>query len=180
MELGLLLLRVVVGGLLIGHGTQKLYGWFGGYGLEGVGGWFHSIGFRPGKQMAVLAGLGEAGGGLLLLLGLLTPLASLAIVGTLLVAASTHLPKVWSTENGAEFPFVLATVGAVFAFTGPGEYSLDNLLGLDLTSAGTGLLVVALGLISAVAVAGSARRRIASDAPAYPDEASTTAASERV
>jgi putative oxidoreductase len=176
MALGLLLLRLVIGALLVGHGTQKLFGWFGGHGLDGVGGWFHSIGFRPGRSMAVMAGLGEAGGGLLLALGLLTPLAALALVGTLLVAASVHLPKLWATEGGGEYPVVLAVVGATFAFTGPGRYSLDNALGIHLDGVGYGVLVIALGVLSAVAVAGMARRNVASDAPVYPEE--TTAASE--
>lgn len=171
MEIGLLLLRVVVGALLIGHGTQKLFGWFGGYGLDGVGGWFHSLGFRPGKPMAVLAGLGEAGGGLLLVLGLLTPLGAAAVVGTLLVAASTHLPKVWNGDGGAEFPFVLATVGATLAFTGPGDWSLDNALGLDPTGTGYGVAAVLAGVLGALVVVGLARRRLGSDAPAYPSEA---------
>src|SRR5207253_2809226 len=100
MDFGLLILRVVVGALLVGHGTQKLFGWFGGYGLEGTGGFFHSLGFRPGRAMAAVAGLSEAGGGLLLALGLLTPLAGAAIVGTLLVAASVHVEKgLWGTNR---------------------------------------------------------------------------------
>lgn len=170
MEIGLLLLRVVVGALLVGHGTQKLFGWFGGYGVAGVAGWFHSIGFRPSRPMAVVAGLGEAVGGLLLLLGLLTPLGAAAVVGTLLVAASTHLPKVWATDGGLELPLVLAVVGAPLAFTGPGRYSLDDALGLDWSGNGWGALALVAGGLGAVVVAGSARRNLASDAAVYPSE----------
>ncbi len=73
MDTGLLLVRLIFGALLIGHGTQKLFGWFGGHGLEGTGGFFHTLGFRPGKQMAAMAGASEALGGLLLALGLRRP-----------------------------------------------------------------------------------------------------------
>ena len=163
MEIGLLLLRVVVGALLIGHGTQKLFGWFGGYGLDGVAGWFSSIGFRPAKPMAVVAGLGEAGGGLLLLLGLLNPLAAAAVIGTLLVAASTHLPKVWATDGGLELPLVFAVVAATLGFTGPGRYSLDNALGLDLAGAGWGTAALVAGVLGAVVVAGRARATVRSE-----------------
>ena len=175
MSTGLLLLRVVVGALLIGHGTQKLFAWFGGYGIEGVGGWFHSLGFRPGKQMAVVAGLSESIGGARLLLGLLTPLAAAAIVGTLVVAASTHLPKVWNTDGGLELPLTMATVGAALGFTGPGRFSLDHVIGFHGYGFGWGLAATAAGLIGALVVIGSARRRLAADAPVpepYPAEPS--------
>ena len=173
MGTGLLLLRIVVGLLLIGHGTQKLFGWYGGYGVAGVGGWFHSLGFRPGKPMAVVAGLGEAGGGLLLLLGFLTPLAGAAIVGTLLVAASTHLPKVWATEGGLELPLTFAAVGAMYAFTGPGRFSLDNAFGLDLNGPSWGWAATIAGVLGAFAVVGLAKANLRKDTPAvdaYPTE----------
>src|SRR3954454_7675468 len=81
MDTGLLLIRIVVGLLLVGHGTQKLFGWFGGHGLEGTGGFFEKLGYRPGKVWAAVAGMSETGGGLLLALGLFTPLASAMIIG---------------------------------------------------------------------------------------------------
>ena len=168
MDTGLLLLRGVVGLLLVAHGTQKLFGWFGGHGLDGVAGWFHSLGFRPGRPMAVLAGLGEVVGGLLLVLGLLTPLGAAVVVGTLLVAASTHLPKLWATDGGGELALLYALAGAVLGFTGPGAFSLDELLGIAGGSAGLGLLAVVLGTLGAVAVAGTARRNLAREAEAYP------------
>ena len=182
MSTGLLLLRVVVGLLLIGHGTQKLFGWFGGYGLAGVGGWFHSLGFRPGKPMAVVAGLGEAGGGTLLLLGLLTPLATAAITGTLLVAASTHLPKVWNTDGGLELPLVLATVGAMFGFTGPGRYSLDAALDLNTSGLRWGLLAAGAALLGALAVIALAHRTLAREpqAEAYPAEPAPTTVDQQL
>jgi putative oxidoreductase len=166
VEIGLLLLRVVVGALLVGHGTQKLFGWFGGYGLDGVAGWFGSIGFRPARPMAVIAGLGEAVGGLLLLLGLLSPLAAAVVIGTLLVAASTHLPKVWATDGGLELPLVFATVAATLGFTGPGRYSLDNAFGLDLAGAGWGTAALLAGALGAAVVAGRARATVRREAVA--------------
>ena len=102
MELGLLVIRVVVGLLFVGHGTQKLFGWFGGHGLAGTGGFFDSLGMRPGKQHAFLAGFAEAGGGLLLALGLLTPLASAALIAVMVVAILTVHAKngIWNSQPG--------------------------------------------------------------------------------
>ena len=87
MDAGLLILRVVVGVALVGHGTQKLFGWFGGAGPRGTGAFFEMLGYRPGELFAVVAGASEAGGGVLLGVGLLTPLAGAAVVGVMLVAA---------------------------------------------------------------------------------------------
>ena len=88
MDAGLLILWVVVGVALIGHGTQKLFGWFGGHGRRGTGAFFELLGYRPGALFAVIAGLSEAGGGALLAVGFLTPLAGAAVVGVMLNAAS--------------------------------------------------------------------------------------------
>jgi putative oxidoreductase len=153
MTTGLLILRIVIGLLLVGHGTQKLFGWFGGPGLAGIAGWFESLGFRPSKQMAIVAGLGETVGGLLLVLGLLTPLASAIIIGTLVVAASTHLAGgLWAGNGGFELPLVYLTVAAGLAFTGAGAASLDNAFGLDLTSAWYGVAAVVVGVLAALVV----------------------------
>jgi len=159
MDTGLLIVRIVFGVLLIGHGTQKLFGWFGGYGLEGTGGFFHSLGFRPGRAMAAVAGLSEAGGGLLLALGLLTPLAGAAIVGTLLVAASVHVEKgLWGTNGGYELALVYGVLAAAVAVSGPGSASLDRAFGLeDSWSVGLGLVAIAAGLLSGTAVIARAR-----------------------
>ncbi len=131
MDLALLVLRIVVGALFIGHGTQKLFGWFGGHGLDGTGGYFASLGFRPGRLSALLAGIGEAGGGLLVLLGLLTPLGAVGIIGVMTTASiAVHLPHgVWNSNGGYELPLVLIAVALLLA-TIPGELSLDAALGL--------------------------------------------------
>src|SRR3954463_16275461 len=99
MPEGLLVIRLVIGGLLFAHGTQKLFGWYGGYGLDGTGGFFGCGRHRPGRQMAAVAGLSEAGGGVLLLLGLLTPLGSAMVIGTMIVASvSVHASNgLWAT-----------------------------------------------------------------------------------
>jgi putative oxidoreductase len=166
MDGALLILRVVFGALLIGHGTQKLFGWFGGHGLEGTGGFFHSLGFRPGKQMALVAGASEAGGGLLLAVGLLSPLAGAAITGTMLVAASVHADKgLWGVNGGYELPLLYAIAGAVIAVGGPGEASLDHLIGLDDTwTTALGTIAIAIGLLSGATVIARARRTLAHEA----------------
>jgi putative oxidoreductase len=148
MDTGVLLLRIVVGLLLAGHGSQKLFGWFGGHGLEGTGGFFHSLGYKPGKRFAALAGLSEFGGGLLLALGLFTPLAAAAIIGTMFNAVtSVHMKNgPWLTNNGWEYNLVIATSAAAVAFTGPGAVSLDNALGWNFAGNGWGIAALALGL----------------------------------
>src|SRR4051794_38562507 len=86
MPEGLFIIRLALGAFLFAHGTQKLFGWYGGYGLDGTGGFFESVGHKPGRQMAMVAGLSEAVGAALLVLGLFTPLACAMIIGTMIVA----------------------------------------------------------------------------------------------
>lgn len=166
MNTGLLVLRLVIGLLLVGHGTQKLFGFFGGPGLAGAGGFFHSLGFRPGKPMAMVAGVSEAGAGLLLVLGLFTPLASAAIIGTLVVAGSVHWAKgVWGQNGGYESSLLYIAAAAALAFTGPGAYSLDNVVGLDgFAGIGWGVTAVAVGALSGLVVVARGRRALAADA----------------
>jgi putative oxidoreductase len=128
-DLGLLVLRVGIGGTLFAHGAQKLFGWFGGGGIARTGAAFDKMGFVPGKVNAIAAGLGEAGGGALLALGLATPAAGAAVAGTMAVASSTHAAKGFFTQNGGlEFPAVLGVAAAALALTGPGDLSVDQLL----------------------------------------------------
>lgn len=130
LALGLLIVRVVVGLLFVGHGAQKLFGWFGGYGPKGTGGWMDSIGIKPGVLMAVLAGLMELIGGALFAVGLLTPLAAVLITLTMLGAIiKVHVQNgIWATANGYEYPLVLVAVVIGIALTGAGSYSLDAVL----------------------------------------------------
>ena len=166
MNTGLLILRLVLGLLLVGHGSQKLYGLFGGPGLAGAGGFFHSLGFRPGRPMAIVAGTSEVGAGALLAFGLLTPLASAAVIGTLVVAGSVHWAAgLWGQNSGYELPLFYATAAAALAFTGPGAYSLDNVLGLDgFAGVGWGVAALAVGGLSGLAVVARGRRALAADA----------------
>lgn len=129
-DFGLLLVRVVIGALMLGHGAQKLFGWFGGYGIKGTGGWFESIGMRPGAFVAFLAGFTEVLSGVLLAAGLLTPVGGILLALTMLIAlVKVHGPNgLWITNNGYEYNLVLLVVGVAFAFVGAGEYSLDAVL----------------------------------------------------
>ena len=130
INLGLLIIRLVVGILFIGHGAQKLFGWFGGYGLKGTGGWFDSIGMKPGITMALLAGLTELVGGILFALGLLTPLAGIIIAGTMVMAIlKVHGPNgLWATANGYEYNLTLLAIAIGIALIGPGQYAVDAFL----------------------------------------------------
>jgi putative oxidoreductase len=156
LDIGLLILRVVVGALFIGHGTQKLFGWFGGHGLSGTAGFLESLGMRPGRLWAVVNGLVEAGGGLLLALGLLTPLAAAALVGVMTMASLlVHVPRgLWNAAGGYELPLVFATAATALAFTGPGRWSIDRALGLDLAGIAYGVGAAAVGVAVAVALFG--------------------------
>jgi putative oxidoreductase len=131
LDFGLLVLRLVVGLTLMGHGAQKLFGWFGGPGLAGFSGGTRRMGLRPPLFWAVLAGLGEFGGGLLLALGLLAPLGALGIMGAMFVAiVKVHWPKgFWNGKGGIEFPMTLWTAAFALGLAGPGSFSLDHLLG---------------------------------------------------
>ena len=133
MDLGLLLARVVLGSLMAAHGAQKLFGWFGGYGIAGTGGFFESLGFRPGKLFAAAAGSTELIGGGLLAFGLLGPLGPAMILAVMVVAMATvHWQHgLFAQNNGIELPLLYAVAGAVLALTGFGAFSLDALLGLS-------------------------------------------------
>ena len=130
MSYGLLLLRVFVGVAFFGHGTQKLFGWWGGYGPQGTGGFFASQGYRWGVPMAVLAGLAEAGGGALLALGLVTPLACAAIAVVMLNAIFVVTLK-RSFMAGSELELAYLVTVIALAATGPGRFSIDRAIGLD-------------------------------------------------
>jgi putative oxidoreductase len=130
LDLGLFIIRLVIGLAFVGHGAQKLFGWFGGHGLKGTGGWFDSIGMKPGVTMALLAGFSELVGGALFALGLFTPLAGVLIAATMVIAiVKVHGANgFWSTQNGYEYNLVLLAVAIGVAMIGPGQYALDTLI----------------------------------------------------
>lgn len=125
-----LALRIAAGIIFMAHGAQKLFGWFGGYGLEGTGQWMASIGLEPGYFMALMAGSAEFFGGLFLLLGLLTRATSLVLAFTMLVAIVTvHLPNgLFMSNNGYEFGLALMVISISTTISGAGRFSIDNLL----------------------------------------------------
>jgi len=131
MTLGLLIVRVIAGLTMAGHGSQKLFGWFDGPGRRGTTGMMEKLGFRDAAVMASLAGLAEFAGGLGFALGFLTPFAAIAIVVVMLNAAFTvHLKNgFWNSAGGYEYPLVMSAIAVGIAATGPGDASADNALG---------------------------------------------------
>ena len=150
MAIGLLILRLVVGLTLAAHGAQKLFGWFGGYGMSATGGLLEQLGFVPGRRNALFAGLAELGGGLLLALGLATPVAAALIVAVMTVAAvSAHLNQGFFNHNqGYEYTLILAIAAVSLAFTGPGPLSLDARLGVHDAGSVWGLAALVLGVVA--------------------------------
>jgi len=150
-DLGILLFRVIIGLAMAAHGTQKLFGWFGGYGLNGTGQFMESLGFRPGLTFAVMSGAGEFVGGLLVALGFLGPLGPALIIAVMLVAILTvHVRNgFFAANNGWELPalYIAGALGA--AFTSSSLLTLDSLLGISLfhSAAATWIFVV-LGAIA--------------------------------
>ncbi|MCC9308357.1 DoxX family protein [Kitasatospora sp. RB6PN24] len=131
MNTGLLLLRVVAGLLIAGHGVQKVSFRLGGSGLAGGTAEFRGDGFRGGKLTALAAGGTQIGAGLMLALGLLTPLAAAGTMGVMTVALTVKWPHgLWVQHDGYEYPLVLIVIGAVLAATGPGQWSVDGALGM--------------------------------------------------
>jgi putative oxidoreductase len=145
-NLAALILRMVVGGLLAGHGAQKLFGSFEGPGLEGTSGFMEMLGLKPGKPWAVLAALSEFGGGVLTLLGFLSPIGPLSVIGAMTMATTTaHKDKpIWVTEGGAELPVTNIAAATALMVNGPGKWSLDRAFGLRLPRwiAPLGLVVI--------------------------------------
>jgi putative oxidoreductase len=131
MDTGLLIARLVFGSVMAAHGAQKLFGWFGGYGIAGTGSYFESVGFRPGRLLATAAGLGEVASGLLVAAGLFGPIGPAVMLSVMIVASSLHWNNgLFATANGIELPLLYATGAVALALTGYGAYSLDALAGI--------------------------------------------------
>jgi putative oxidoreductase len=159
MDLALLVLRVVIGLLFVGHGAQKLFGVFGGGGLEGTAGMFDNIGLRPGWLHARAAGTAEFLGGALLALGLFTPFAAAALIAVMVAAIITvHAPNgIWNSNQGYEFNLVM--IAAVFALAGigAGSWSLDNAFSFDLHSTVWAIAALAAGVLGGIGTVLSGR-----------------------
>ncbi len=171
MKIGRLLLRLTVGSLFFGHGTQKLFGWFGGHGLDATANMFDSIGMRPGNRNAIAAGLAEAGGGAGIALGLATPLSASVLTATMLTAVNrVHLKNgPWATNGGYEYNIVLIAAVLALVEVGPGELSFDHLLGNERSGPAWTLAAAALG------AAGALGAHFAAESHPAPPEAPTPA-----
>ncbi len=152
MKIARLLLRITVGGFFVGHGTQKLFGWFGGNGLDATAQSFEALGLRPGRPNAIAAGAAEAGGGALLAVGLATPLAASVLTSTMLTAIRTVHGKngPWLTNGGYEYNVVLIAAALTLVEVGPGSLSLDGALGRERSGSRWALGALATGVLGAV------------------------------
>ena len=154
MDSGLFVVRVVFGLLMAAHGSQKLFGWFGGYGLSGVAGFFEGLGFRPGRLFALAGSLSETLGGLLIALGFLGPIGPAIVLAVMVVAGgSVHWEHgLFAATNGIEVPLLYGTAAAGLILTGAGQYSLDALLGLSsLWTPSTAWAALAVGILGGFA-----------------------------
>jgi putative oxidoreductase len=153
MDPGLFVLHAVVGLLFIGHGLQKLIGAFDGPGIDGTAAMMESLEMRPERAHAIVVGFGETIGGVLLAFGFLTPLGAALVIAVMVVASLTaHRGKgLWSQNGGFELPLVMGTVAFALAGAGPGEWSLDYALGLELDGAAWALGALALGGLAGIA-----------------------------
>jgi len=154
MSVGRLTARVVIGGLFIGHGTQKLFGWFGGPGPERTAAMMESLQLRPAKAHALLGGVTETVGGCLLVAGLATPAAAAALTGVMTTAIrKVHLPNgPWAANGGWEYNVVLIAAVTALVETGPGDLSLDHVWGTERSGPAWALGSLAVGVGAAAAV----------------------------
>jgi putative oxidoreductase len=161
MKLSRVILRLLIGGLFIGHGTQKLFGWFGGHGVEGTGGFFETLGLKPGRHTAIAAGTAEAGGGALLATGLATPIAGAGITASMTSAIRhVHASKgPWVSNGGWEYNAVLIAATLAVVEAGPGPLSLDHALGTERSGTGVMLAAGALGVAGSFAASEYAKRQ---------------------
>lgn len=152
--------RLVIGLVMAAHGAQKLFGWFGGHGIAGTGGFFEAAGFRPGRLLAVAAGLGETGSGVLVALGLFGPVGPALMLSVMIVASSLHWRNgLFAMSNGIELPLLYATGALALGLTGYGVYSLDALFGIA-TFWTTPLVLTVIALAVVGGIVNLALRRV--------------------
>jgi putative oxidoreductase len=169
MQLGRLLLRATVGGVFVVHGTQKLFGWFGGYGPDGTAQFFESLGLRPGRRNALAAGVTETTGGVLITLGLATPAAAAGLTAGMITALRTAVWKDGVKPATGEFEVLLGAAALALTDIGPGPWSLDAALGRQ--RRGPGWALAALGAAAAGSAMAIEAGRRQPQPPAEPPEA---------
>jgi putative oxidoreductase len=167
MQIGRLLLRTTLGGFFVGHGTQKLFGWFGGSGPDGTAAMFEKLGLRPGRHHALAAGIAEAGGGAAIVAGAATPLAASTLTATMLTAIHrVHFKNgPWVTKGGYEYNAVLIAAAIMLAEVGPGTFSVDARLGDHLHGRGWAIAALAGGIAGAAGAHLYAESKSAFSAP---------------
>jgi len=160
MQIGRLAARAVIGGLFVGHGTQKLFGWFGGPGLSGTEQMMSSLDLRPTRPNALAAGVSETAGGALLVLGAATPVAAASLIGTMATAIhKVHRPHgPWAAQGGWEYNAVLIAALVALIDGGPGDVSVDALVGREEWGPGWALGGLAVGGAAAAATIALGRR----------------------
>lgn len=158
-DVGLFVIRIVVGGLVLGHGLQKLVGWFDGPGVDRWADMLESMRYRRPRLMSWAHALVETGAGLLLVVGLFTPLAAAAVIGVMINAiVAAHAPNgLWAQEGGFEYPLVLGVTAGALALTGPGAWAIDTALGWDLTTTAWIFAAIGVGVLAGLAVLGLGR-----------------------
>jgi putative oxidoreductase len=181
MKLGRLLARLFVGGMFIGHGTQKWFGWFGGPGLEKTSGMMEALGMAPGRANAHAASASETLGGVAIALGAFTPAAAASLIGTMITAIRTaHLQKgFWAQNGGYEYNLTIIAALLLIVDGGPGPISVDAAFGIEETGAGVALAALAAGAVGstiAIAAGKAAAQKAPAATPAEPASADPSAA----
>jgi putative oxidoreductase len=175
MNLGRLIARVAIGVLFAGHGTQKLFGWFGGPGVAGASKMMGKLGLHPPRRNAVAAGAAETTAGVLLALGALTPLAAALVTSTMVTAIrKVHGPNgPWIQQSGYEYNLVLIAVMAALVESGPGSPSVDRALGIEAKGSRWALAAIAAGAAGSALAIETGRRAAADQAAAQPNQGAT-------
>ena len=174
MDFGRLLLRLTIGGTFFVHGTQKLFGWFGGYGPDGTGQFFESLGLRPGRRNAIAAGATETGCGILSALGLGTPVAAAGLSAVMITALRTAVWNEGFKPATGEHEVLLAAGALALTETGPGRPSLDSALGIERRGPALVLAALGAGAAGSAMVIRMGQQHPEAPAPAAPAEAPAT------
>jgi putative oxidoreductase len=177
MKLGRLLARLFIGGMFIGHGTQKLFGWFGGPGIEGTTGMMGKLGLAPARTNAYAASVSETLGGTAIVLGAFTPAAAAALIATMTTAIRTvHLSNgFWSTGGGYEYNLTIIAALLLIVDGGPGALSLDGALGIEETGAGVALAALGAGVLGSAVTLAAAKSAHAKEQASAADAATPAA-----